>query len=256
MPNYARNTLRITNPFDPEADPADFERAQATLAAFRDGIETNTDRIGKFTVTDTRLDFNAVLPMPEALRNTSSQMKVMDTVEEAEQINVERRGEIDQGNDTRIYAIDRETATAWRREYGHIDWYDWAVNHWGTKSSASGVEILRDRVGVTDPQTVPELVLSFTTAWTEPEGVIDHLEEQGLIVIGGVIYEDGDEFAAIGDTDLFGEYFEVNTEVMEHESGDIVDIDPDDLDYDTHFLSRWISLRDDDISDDVSATGE
>lgn len=255
MPNYAYNTLRITNPFDPDADPADFERAQATLAAFRGGIETETDRIGEITVTDTRLDFNAVLPMPEALRNTVSPMKVVDTAEEAEKITAERRGEIGQDDDTRTYAIDRETATAWRREYGHVDWYDWAVNHWGTKWSAFGVEILRDRVDVTDPHTVPELVLSFTTAWTEPGGVIGHLEDQGLIVTGGVIYEDGDEFEAIGDTDLFAEYFEVNAEVVEHDSGDIVDIDPDDIDYDTHFLNRWISLRDD-ISTDVVETGE
>lgn len=245
MPNYARNTLRIANPFNPDAETADFERAQATLAALRGGIKTQTGHIGKLTVTDTLLDFNAVLPMPEALRNTTSPMKVVDTIEEAEQITAELRAKFGQDDDARIYAIDRETAAAWRRDYGHIDWYDWAVDHWGTKWSASGVVILRDRVDVTDPHTVPELVLSFDTAWVEPHGVINHLESQGLTVVGGVIYEDGDEFAAVGDTDLFEDYFEVNTEVVDQESGDIVDIDPDDLDYDTHFLSRWISLCDD-----------
>lgn len=255
MPNYARNTLRIANPFDPDTEAADFKRAQATLAAFRGGIETQTSRIGKLTVTDALLDFNAVLPMPEALRNTASPMKVVDTTEEAQKITAERRDQFDQDGDTRVYAIDRETAAAWRRDYGHVDWYDWAVDHWGTKWSASGVEILRDRVDITDPHTVPELVLSFDTAWVEPQGIINHLEDQGLIVAGGVIYEDGSEFAAVGDTDLFWKYFEVNTEVVDHESGDPVDIDPDDLDYSTHFLNRWISLRDD-VDADVSVTKE
>lgn len=255
MPNYACSTLRIANPFDPDAEAADFERAQATLTAFRGGIETQTDHIGKLTVTNTLLDFNAVLPMPEALRNTASPMKVVDTIEEAEQITAELRAKFGQDDDARIYAIDRETAAAWRRDYGHIDWYGWAVNHWGTKWSASGVEILRDRVDVTDPHTVPELVLSFDTAWVEPQGVINHLEDQGLIVAGGVIYEDGNEFATVGDANFFEDYFEVNTEVVDRESGDIVDIDPDDLDYDTHFLSRWISLRDE-VSADVVATKE
>lgn len=257
MPNYACSTLRIANPFDPDAEAADFKRAQATLTALRGGIETQTRRIGKLTVTDTSLDFNAVLPMPEALRNTVSPMKVVDTIEEAQKITAERRDQFGQDDDTRTYAIDRETAAAWRREYGHIDWYDWAVHNWGTKWSASGVVILRDHVDVTDPHIVPELVLSFDTAWVEPSGVINHLENQGLIVVGGVIYEDGSEFEAIGDTNLFEEYFEVNTEVVEHESGDPVDIDPDDIDYDTHFLNRWISLRDDvntDSSENTAAT--
>ena len=253
MPNYARNTLRIANPFHPDAETADFKRAQATLTALRGGIKAQTNRIGKVTINDNLLDFNAVLPMPEALRNTAAPMKVVDTIEEAEQIAAELRAKFGQDDDTRIYAIDRETAAAWRRDYGHIDWYDWAVDHWGTKWSASGVEILRDRVDVTDPHTVPELVLSFDTAWVEPHGVINHLEDQGLIVAGGVIYEDGNEFATVGDANLFGDYFEVNTEIVEQESGDIVDIDPDDIDYDTHFLNRWISLRDD-VHDDVSAT--
>lgn len=255
MPNYACNTLRIANPFDPNAEAADFKRAQATLAALRGGIETRTRRIGKLTVTNALLDFNAVLPMPETLRNTASPMKVVDTAEEAQKITAELRRRFGQDDDTRIYAIDRETAAAWRRDYGHIDWYGWAVDHWGTKWSASGVVILRDRVDATDPHTMPELVLSFDTAWVEPQGIINHLEDQGLIVVGGVIYEDGNEFTAIGDTDLFEDYFEVNTEVVENESGDIVDIDPADLDYDTHFLNRWISLRDD-INADVSATKE
>ena len=250
MPNYACSTLRIANPFDPNAEAADFERAQATLTALRGGVKTQTDHIGKLTVTDTLLDFNAVLPMPEALRNTAAPMRVADTIEEAEQIAAERRAKFGQDDDTRIYAIDRETAAAWRRDYGHIDRYDWAVHNWGTKWSASGVVILHDRVDVTDPHTVPELVLSFDTAWVEPHGVINHLEDQGLIVVGGVIYDDGNEFATVGDANLFEDYFEVNTEVVERESGDPVNIDPDDLDYDTHFLNRWISLRDD-VHDDV-----
>ena len=255
MPNYACSTLRVANPFDPNAKAADFKRAQATLTALRGGIETQTNRIDKLTITEALLDFNAVLPMPEALRNTAAPMRVADTIEEAEQITAELRATFGQDDDTRVYAIDRETAAAWRRDYGYIDWYGWAVNNWGTKWSASGVVILRDRVDVTDPHTVPELVLSFDTAWSEPHGVINHLENQGLIVAGGVIYEDGNEFAAIGDTDLFEEYFEVNTEVVDRESGDPVDIDPGDLDYDTHFLNRWISLRDD-VHADVPATKE
>lgn len=54
-----------------------------------------------------------------------------------------------------------------RSKYGAADWYDWCVEHWGTKWGASDAVMTID-----NPD---QLGYTFQTAWTPPIPVHDHL---------------------------------------------------------------------------------
>ena len=49
-------------------------------------------------------------------------------------------------------------------------WYDWRVNHWGTKWDCYDVEVTDD-----DPD---QLEVEFNTAWSPPEAICNELREQ------------------------------------------------------------------------------
>ena len=49
-------------------------------------------------------------------------------------------------------------------------WYDWRVNHWGTKWDCYDVEVTDD-----DPEC---LEIQFNTAWSPPEAICHALREQ------------------------------------------------------------------------------
>ena len=64
----------------------------------------------------------------------------------------------------------------WRRlvfkSTDHADdrWYDWRVNHWGTKWDAYDVVVTDD-----DPESVE---IEFNTAWSPPEAICSAIREQ------------------------------------------------------------------------------
>lgn len=62
---------------------------------------------------------------------------------------------------------------AWHniRQYGAPTWYEWALQHWGTKWNAYGCD--KDAIGYQDSDA-----LYFQTAWSAPHPVLKKLAER------------------------------------------------------------------------------
>jgi len=96
-----------------------------------------------------------------------------------------------------------EEATARNVEkYGAGNWYDYCVNHWGTKWDV-------DCQGQVDVHPEGTLVTaSFDSAWSPPTGIYEALVEQGYTV-RAYYYESGMCFAGIwdnGDDDCYSDW--------------------------------------------------
>lgn len=113
--------------------------------------------------------FNAFVPMPEALRGTTSPS-------EPDSVLIEK--------------------------YGASDWYSWSVNNWGTKwdTSASDCNPYEDGKGVD---------MYFETAWSPPIAFFDAMVAQGFRVsssyteegmgFAGVYYNGKDQCIDLGE---------------------------------------------------------
>ena len=110
--------------------------------------------------------FNTIIPMPEELRNTESPNKV--------------------SSDDMI------------EKYGSADWYQWALDNWGTKWDCS--------TPMVDHVAEDELIITFDTAWGPPIGVYEALERRGNFV-EATYYEPGMGFV--------GKYTDGNDETFD-----------------------------------------
>lgn len=81
-----------------------------------------------------------------------------------------------------------------RARYGYANWYEWCVDHWGTKWDARNIDALELNNGA--------LVLHFDSAWSPPIGIYAELHVRGVLVtaayaecgIGFVgIWQDGND---------------------------------------------------------------
>ena len=112
--------------------------------------------------------------------------------------------EIGENYNDRVAA--REAAN--REQFGFADWYEWAVNNWGTKwdiSSDDSEPTAQGRFTIT---------VSFNTAWSPPVGFYEKMTdlgfevtafylEEGMGFVGKYTSEDGDdEYNFDGSEDL------------------------------------------------------
>ena len=67
---------------------------------------------------------------------------------------------------------DEEKAKALQERYGYSNWYEFAINEWGTKWDINGGTIQEEGDGY--------LVASFDTAWSPPIALIEKLEGHGF----------------------------------------------------------------------------
>lgn len=206
MPNWATCTISFSGP-------------TKGVSAVRDAITREGDD------SDRRFDFDKLLPTPPELLDVVSPMKIVDDQESADAINKDFGG---------VRAVTRATAQRFLGEYGAADWYQWRLGNWGTKWIGSYAKVLLD--------SPDELIVRFDTAWTEPGSLLQTLAcEHGLTVSGGVIYEDGSEFAPVAyfpdDADDADpqEWFEQRF-VMREETV----YDPDEPEF--TWVDRWIEL--------------
>jgi hypothetical protein len=111
---------------------------------------------------DQLFDFNKLIPMPELLRHTGSGLHTFDGVEHRTWyiINPDITF-LDPGYDKneRPFTPEEKAALA---EIGADNWYDWAIENWGTKWNACNVEI--DDISEADNS----LEIAFETAWSPP----------------------------------------------------------------------------------------
>lgn len=127
-------------------------------------------------------DFNKIIPMPEELNVPSGSpetdgiiavlyalTKQQDTVLRLNANIVIDRFYIEEMNKLKPDKLKTKQAEGLKYirnliEYGHTTWYDWAIEHWGTKWNAYETEWFPDGV-------------DFLTAWSNPEPVVMKLAE-------------------------------------------------------------------------------
>jgi hypothetical protein len=101
--------------------------------------------------------------------------------------------------------------TAEREEHGRNNWYDWSVEHWGTKWDVKDVDI--DDEG-------ESVAFRFDSAWSPPVEAYRYAEDQGLAV-DAKYCETG--FYFIG---RYGAGVEVSSQIDECEDEDLRDCFP------------------------------
>ena len=155
MPNHCYNVVTIASP-----DRGDLTKIKEHLKG-----------------RDSDFDFNKLIPMPPEVQDfnvlhaegkeyyysqkaweESKQEFIMPTIEWIKENHV-----------------DDFTVRRFKAEHGSAWWYDWSINHWGTKWNSYDVD-----VGLNNNT----LVYHFTTAWAEPRPVIralmEYLSQPGL----------------------------------------------------------------------------
>jgi len=105
------------------------------------------------------------------------------------------------GDDTNPDQIELERRSAENlKKYGAANWYDFCVNHWGTKWDVRPYETVELEDGTVS--------FGFDSAWSPPIGVYTMLVEQGFTV-KAFYYEPGMCFAGVWE-DGIDEFYELD----------------------------------------------
>lgn len=144
MPNHTTNLLEITG------EPSD-------VKAFIDAVNKGEDA---------GIVFNSIIPMPIELKDTCSPTRIL-TQEEIDKVWAEFNGfteahKIKFGGKPLGLGITQETYDRYMKDFGHSNWYDWAVTNWGTKWDAY------DDLGWDCIEDIGYASICFHTAWAPP----------------------------------------------------------------------------------------
>lgn len=154
MPNWCENRVEIYH-----NDEKVIKKIQEELR------EDWSEEVDGETKTGTVwFSFSKLLPMPEEIRNTNSPNYIVATQEEADAYNEEHKGEI-----FFRYAQTQEQVDALQEKYGVTNWYDWAVENWGTKWQPNEVSMESDG---------NVLNYAFDTPWSPPTPIYHALVEK------------------------------------------------------------------------------
>jgi hypothetical protein len=162
MPNHVTNIVKFIGDAD-------------AIAVMRKEIYTRDEERQR----DNHIDFDTFAPMPEEIRVTSSPAKVVSEDELATWL-IEK-----EANKDKPYIFDYRPITAKEQKeliakYGTDNWYDWAVNNWGTKW------------GAYDTEEVSSNELRFLTAWATPYKALLLLSEKYPDITIDVSFADED----------------------------------------------------------------
>jgi hypothetical protein len=182
MPNHIVNEL---TPLDWTNDI----KIDAVLDSFKTSFYDSNDK----KVDEACFDFNTLIPVPEVLNVTNSDGYSFQLKQLLEQ-NVSPKQLFDEtilihwvSKGMELLTVDtyRMTEDNVRRyiesyrDYGHLDWYSWSIENWGTKWNA--YECKRD-----------EYKITFETAWCTPVPIWKALTEKYPTIIWRVRYSDED----------------------------------------------------------------
>lgn len=162
MPNHCQNRLEITGPDD-------------ELEKFYKSVCIDEENL---------FEFNGVVPMPEPLKGTTAPCRIVSQEE--------------YNKDSKC-GITQEMRDNLIQEFGHDNWYDWAIANWGTKWGAYDAG---------DWQYEPgddEASVYFQTAWAPPSEFLRRASiiypdlqfhntflEEGMEYIGFEIFSNGE----------------------------------------------------------------
>ncbi len=118
-------------------------------------------RIKELLKGEGSFDFNRILPMPEELACLHSGGRDLEVNGELRRVKVWR-----EAADGNAFPVDEADLL---ERFGASNWYDWALQNWGTKWNVTG-DVLVD-------ETEDSLRYEFDTAWGPPEGVCSKLCE-------------------------------------------------------------------------------
>lgn len=135
MPNYCSNKLVVTG--EPEK-----------LAEFVKTLGENNE-----------FSFSQVVPMPEELSSIVSGGATID----GKQVR-QWRETTDENGERKMVAISAQEKEELLEKYGALDWYQWAIENWGTKWDVSGGFRENPQMTVEDG----EVYGWFDTAWGPP----------------------------------------------------------------------------------------
>ena len=128
MPNHCFNRIHINVG---DSDAISFE---SVVESLHDDEEQNTV-----------FDFNAIIPMPSELKNTTKG---------------HGKEPPDETKNARL-----------RKKHGADNWYDWSISNWSTKWNSYDSVIVNHEIG-------ERIEYTFNTAWGPPTSVIEALREQ------------------------------------------------------------------------------
>lgn len=138
-------------------------------------------------------------PMPEEIRNTTSPTRI---VSEAEYKKIMKENEKIDRTQPFYYEpkpITKKMQKALMDKYGCDNWYDWALEHWGTKWGCYDTELDGDTLRFTTAWSVLDLDIVQQFAQDFPSFELHFEEEQGW---GGTIeFVDG-EFVSMEEFDI------------------------------------------------------
>lgn len=84
-----------------------------------------------------------------------------------------------------------------RKMYGSNNWYDWSVEHWGTKWNSYNY-YNHEIMSVAELEDGNDYVMGFETAWSQPEPVITKLSEMfPELTINHLYFDEFDNFAGV-----------------------------------------------------------
>ena len=181
MPNHVTNVLTITG--------SDDQRVKEVMDSLFDN--------------EGNIDFDNFLPMPKELREVTSPVRIVSEEERnaaiAEYERKEAAGEL-HPFDSKTFPLTLELQDEYIARFGADNWYDWAIENWGTKWG--GYDSHRD----SDDEC------TFMTAWNTPFAAMVKLSEMYPDLVFTIKYADED----FGDN--VGEYVLVEGGVVEDDS--------------------------------------
>jgi hypothetical protein len=184
MPNHISNRVEIT------ANSAE------ELNTFLTAIEGDEKIDGEYPV----IDFNKIIPMPMALRNTevssctddaiyyylvkTNQVELISKILRHPQFyTMDRFANINEEELKKLFEIGKKYVENFKA-YGAKDWYDWSTCHWGTKWNAYETYL--------EPLDECSVIISFQTAWSGVPNIIQKLAEMFPNITFDYKYSDED----------------------------------------------------------------